>query len=315
MYVLYTAADLLIMQGTMRSLFSLGSDASLVVIALATLVIAYIGYELIHRIGKVMTILSGGLFAAGAVLLYAHHRVGGAGGHPVDARIIGMAFSLTMTQAAAWSFSYGPYVADYSRDPPPDVSAAKTFWSTALGCFLGSTLIMVFGAYLALNIPGLGANPAAAVTGLFGPARPVAQVLLILAIVYGNVMNVYSAYMSSCTILSGFNHMSRVGNAFKLAVMSAIMAAAIAVSIGSQDNFQGHLCEYPERHGLHAGAGGARCSISPTTIWSARASMTSGRCSTSTAAMARIAGGPSRCFCSASASRRLSWTSASIRVG
>ena len=241
MYVLYTAADLLIVQGTMQSLFSLGSEASLVVIALATLVVAYIGYELIHRIGKIMTILSGGLFAAGAVLLYAHHGLGAVGGHPVDARVIGTAFSLTMTQAASWSFSYGPYVADYSRYLPPDVSRAKTFWSTALGCFLGSTLIMVFGAYLAYKIPGVGANPAAAVTGLFGPGRPVVQVLLILAIVYGNVMNVYSAYMSSCTILSGFNHMSRVGNVFKLAVMSAIMAAAIAVAIGSQGNFQGYF--------------------------------------------------------------------------
>ena len=241
MYVLYTAADLLIMQGTMRSLFSLGSDASLIVIALVTLVIAYIGYELIHRIGKVMTILSGTLFAVGAVLLYLRAPVAAASGHPVDAAAIGMAFSLTMTQAASWSFSYGPYVADYSRYLPADVSPAKTFWSTALGCFLGSTLIMAFGAYLAYKTPGLGDNPADAVTGLFGPARPLAQVLLILAIVYGNVMNVYSAYMSSCTVLSGFNRMSRVGGAFKLAVMSAIMAAAIAVSIASQGNFQGYF--------------------------------------------------------------------------
>jgi nucleobase:cation symporter-1, NCS1 family len=241
MYVLYTAADLLIMQPTMHSLFSLGGDASLIVIALVTLVIAYIGYELIHRIGKVMTVLSGTLFAAGAVVLYLRTPVAAAGGHPVDAAAIGMAFSLTMTQAASWSFSYGPYVADYSRYLPPDVSPARTFWSTALGCFLGSTLIMAFGAYLAYKTPGLGDNPADAVTGLFGPARPLAQVLLILAIVYGNVMNVYSAYMSSCTVLSGFNRMSRVGGAFKLAVMSAIMAAAIAVSIASQGNFQGYF--------------------------------------------------------------------------
>ena len=241
MYVLYTAADLLIMQGTMRSLFSLGSDGSLLAIALATLLVAYIGYELIHRIGKVMTILSGGLFAVGAVLLYTDHHAGAAGIHPASAPMIATAFSLTITQAASWSFSYGPYVADYSRYLPPDVSTAKTFWSTALGCFLGSTLIMIFGAYLAYKIPGLGSNPAEAVAGLFGPAAPLAEALLILAIVYGNVMNVYSAYMSSCTIFSGFNRMSRVGGVFKLIVMSAIMTAAIVVSIGSQHDFQGYF--------------------------------------------------------------------------
>lgn len=241
MYVLYTAANLLIVQGTVRSLFSLSSAGSLVVLALATLFVAYIGYELIHRIGKVMTFVSSGLFATGAVLLYAGHHVGAAIVHPVSVPLIATGFSLTITQAASWSFSYGPYVADYSRYLPPDVSTAKTFWSTALGCFLGSTLIMIFGAYLAYKIPALGTNPAAAVAGLFGPAAPLAQVLLIVAIVYGNVMNVYSAYMSGCSIFSGFNRMSRVGGVFKLLVMSAIMFAAIVVSIGSRRDFQGYF--------------------------------------------------------------------------
>jgi len=240
-YVLYTAADLLIIQGTMRSLFSIGNDASLLLIALVTLIIAYIGYELIHSIGKWMTFVSSALFAAAALLLYTGHPAGVGRAHPVDPQVVGAAFSLTMTQAAAWSFSYGPYVADYSRYLPPDVSAAKTFWSTALGCFLGSTLIMAFGAYLAYKMPALGSNPADAVAGLFGPARPLAEVLFVVAIVYGNVMNVYSAYMSSCTIFSGFNRMSHVGRALKLVVMSMIMAAAIAVSLVSQDNFQGYF--------------------------------------------------------------------------
>lgn len=185
--------------------------------------------------------LTGGLFFVGAVLLYTSHHAGAIVGHPASGRIVGAAFSLTMTQAVAWSLSYGPYVADYSRYLPPNVSPAKTFWSTALGCFLGSTLIMVFGAYLACKTPGLGANPTAAVTDLFGPARPLAQVLLISAIVYCNVMNLYSAYMSSCTIFSGFNRMSRVGRTFKLVVMSAIMAVAIVVAISSEDNFQGYF--------------------------------------------------------------------------
>lgn len=239
MYVLYTAADLLIMQGTMHSLFSLGNQASLVAVAVATLIIAYIGYELIHRIGKIMTVLSSALFITAAVLLATHAHSGGAAHHGTV--LMGTAFSLTLAQAASWSFSYGPYVADYSRYLPPDVSQAKTFWSTALGCFLGSTLIMVFGAYLAYKVPALGADPAEAVTSLFGAARPVAEVLLIVAIVYGNVMNVYSAYMSSCTIFSGFNRMSRVGNLFKLLVMAAIMTAAIVVSIASQRNFEGYF--------------------------------------------------------------------------
>ncbi len=237
-YVLYTAANLLVIQGITESLFSLSSDGSLLLIALATLVIAYIGYELIHRIGKVLTILSCALLLAATVLLYARHQGPDIAAHPVTTHFVGMVFSLTITQAAAWSFSYGPYVADYSRYLPPDVASAKTFWSTALGCFLGSTLTMIFGAYLACKMPALASNPAAAVSDLFGSARPVAQALLILGILYGTVMNVYSAYMSSCTIFSGFNRMSRVGNAFKFAVMAVITVVAIVVSVYSQGDFQ-----------------------------------------------------------------------------
>ncbi len=240
-YVLYTAANLLVIQGITESLFSLGSDGSLLLIALATLVIAYIGYELIHRIGKVLTILACALLVAAAVLLYVKHQSPAVASHPAHGYLLGTVFSLAMTQAAAWCFSYGPYVADYSRYLPPDVSSAKTFWSTAAGCFLGSTLAMLFGAYLACKMPALASNPAAAVSELFGPARPVAQALLILGILYGTVMNVYSAYMSSCTIFSGFNRMSRVGGVLKLAVMSAVVAVAIAVSIYSQGDFQGYF--------------------------------------------------------------------------
>lgn len=239
-YVLYTAADLLIIQGTMSSLFSTGQSGSLVLIALVTLVIAYVGYELIHRIGKTLTIVSSVFFLAAAVLVYTHHFAG-VPIHRANAPATRAAFSLVLAQAAAWGFSYGPYVADYSRYLPPDVSPTRTFWCTALGCFLGSTVIMAFGAYMACMIPGLGANPADALTGLFGPARPLAQVLLVVAVIYGNVMNLYSAYMSSCTIFSGFHGTSRVGAGFKAAVMSATMAAAVAVCLGSNGNFQGYF--------------------------------------------------------------------------
>jgi NCS1 family nucleobase:cation symporter-1 len=237
-YVLYTAADLLVIEGTMGSLFATGQLGSLALIALATLVIAYFGYELIHRIGKVMTIVSGVFFIAAALLVYAHHSAG-LPAPRARADVTVTSFSLVLAQAAAWGFSYGPYVADYSRYLPPDVSPSKTFWCTALGCFLGSTLIMAFGAYLATEIPG--ADPAAALAGLFGPARPLAQILLILAVVYGNVMNLYSSYMSSCTIFTGFHGTSRVSAGFKLSVMTATMAVAVIVSVGSHGNFEGYF--------------------------------------------------------------------------
>jgi hypothetical protein len=51
------------------------------------------------------------------------------------------------------------YVADYSRYLPATVPAARTFWYTGLGCFLGSFLIMAFGAYFSTLEPALARNP------------------------------------------------------------------------------------------------------------------------------------------------------------
>jgi len=241
-YVLYSAADGLVIQGTLRSLLPVGDDWALILFALATLIVAYVGYELIHRVGKIMTLLSTGLFASAAVLMFIHPLPGGTL-HPPLGHFAGAAFVLAMTQAAAWSLSYGPYVADYSRYLPADTPPARTFWATALGCFFGSTLIMAFGAYLAYQSPTLAASPSDAVAGLFGSGRQIAEWLLVMGVTYGNVMNLYSAYMSTCTVVSGFNRMTRVGGSFKLAVMTGVMIASTVIAVASQRNFQSYFSD------------------------------------------------------------------------
>jgi nucleobase:cation symporter-1, NCS1 family len=242
-YLLYSAADGLIIQGTLEAVMPIGNECALVMFATATLVIAYVGYELIHRIGTILTITSGGLFMLAALLIAARYPLAGPMHAPAIARFSGSAFTLTMTQAAAWSLSYGPFVADYSRYLPSNTPPSKTFWYTALGCFLGSTLIMMFGAYLATARPAVALDPSEAVAALFGPLKRVVQYLMIVGVVYGNVMNLYSAYMSTCTMLSGFNRMDKVGTRSKLGIMTALMSISTLISILAQGNFQRYFTD------------------------------------------------------------------------
>jgi nucleobase:cation symporter-1, NCS1 family len=78
-----------------------------------------------------MTILG----VATAVLLWMRHTAGSEAAPIYTSHFTSAAFMLAATQAAAWSLSYGPYVADYSRYLPPTIPAVKTFWYTAMGCF------------------------------------------------------------------------------------------------------------------------------------------------------------------------------------
>jgi len=244
-YLLYTAADGLLVEGSFRALLPIGNTAALVIFGAVTLVIAYVGYELIHRLGVFVMVLSGLLFAVAAWALLRQApeaapvaSAAGAAGAASPMPGTASAFMLAITQSAAWSLSFGPYVADYSRYLPPSVSASRTFWYTGLGCFLGATLIMVFGVVLGFHYPALIADPGGAIAESFGSGRAFVRVLIIIGVLEGNVMNLYSAYMSTATIFSGLRRMHRIGPVVKFAVMAALILIATLLSVVAQDNFE-----------------------------------------------------------------------------
>jgi nucleobase:cation symporter-1, NCS1 family len=109
--------------------------------------------------------------------------------------------------------------------------------------FLGSTCIMALGAYLAFTTHVAAADPGGAVARLFGSARLLAQCLIVAGVVYGNVMNLYSAYMSTSTIFSGMRRMSKISIGRKLAIMATLMSISAAISMLAQDNFQAYFAD------------------------------------------------------------------------
>ena len=237
-YLLYTAADGLLVEGSFRALLPMSNATALVVFGAITLIIAYVGYELIHRLGVFVMVLSGLLFAVTVCVLIRHGATPAMAGASAPTHVNASALMLTITQSAAWSLSFGPYVADYSRYLPQSTSASKTFWFTGVGCFLGASSIMAFGVYLGFTDPLLVADPGTAITQAFGSGRGLVRILIIVGVLEGNVMNLYSAYMSSATIFSGLQRMQRIGKLLKFVIMIALIAIATLVSVVAQDDFQ-----------------------------------------------------------------------------
>jgi len=242
-YLLYCAANGILIQGPIRSLLPIGNDGALLIFAAATLLVAFVGYELIHRVGAVLTIVSTALFLVAGCLLMSRHAAQSSLSQTIPAHFSYAALMVTVTQAAAWALSYGPYVADYSRYLPPSVPASRTFWYSALGCWLSSTLIMAFGAYFALQDPDLVKDPGSAIAGLFGPYHSGVQLLIVVGIVQGNVMNLYSAYMSVVTISSGVRATGTISKGQKLVVMAVLMSVATVVSMVAQNNFNAYFAD------------------------------------------------------------------------
>lgn len=236
-YTLYMAADEVVVKATIMSLLPVGPNAAMIAFGAATLVIAFIGYELIHRIGVYLTILSGLLFLMTAILLISQSAPEPPSTSAVDRPFVFATFMAVLTQATAWSLTFGPYVADYSRYLRPDVPTASTFWYTAMGNFLGAALIMSFGAYTAANYSQIAADPGVGIAGLFGGAGLVVKALIVCGVFQAGVMNLYSAYMSATTVFTGFKNDSQMGKPMKLLVMAIVIGLATVIAILSQHDF------------------------------------------------------------------------------
>ena len=239
---LYAAANAILIQDTIRMLLPVSSVSAIVLFASVTVVIAFFGYELIHRVGVLLTVLSSALVLGIMGVLVTH--VGGSSPQPPLATHFSIAaFVAVVAQSTAWSLSSAPTVADYSRYLPVSVSAPATFWSTGMGNFLGSLLMMSLGAYLAASHPDFIGHSGVGIAELFGKGRYLAAILITLNLLQVNVMVLYSAYMSTATIVSGVRGMKRVPLPTKLVAMTLLMGIATAIAIVTRDSFDKYFSD------------------------------------------------------------------------
>jgi NCS1 family nucleobase:cation symporter-1 len=239
---LYAAANAILIQDTIRMLLPVTGTVAILLFATVTVVIAYFGYELIHRVGILLTVLSGALVFGIVVSLMSHAGAPGAASAPA-AHFSAAVFIAVVAQSTAWSLSSAPTVADYSRYLPVTVSTAETFWYTGLGNFLGSLLMMSLGAYLAASHPHFIGHSGVGIAGLFGHGRYLASILIIMNLLQVNVMVLYSAYMSAVTIVSGVRGMTRVPLPTKLFIMSLLMTIATVIAILTRDAFDRYFSD------------------------------------------------------------------------
>ncbi|UQY33022.1 cytosine permease [Pseudomonas fulva] len=241
-YTLFTAANGVVMRDSVKSIIPVGDDMAIIIFGLVTLIISYVGYELIHKLGAWMSALSGLLFLFVAIALLQDPLPTGAMDFSESGFVLS-AFLLTITQATSWTMGFGPYVADYSRYLPANTSARATFWFTYIGNALGATLVMLLGALLATIYTDAATNPGSIIAQQFGDYSKVALIIIVIGVLEINVLNLYSAYMSSATIFSGFKKMYTISNKTKFFVMAVTAAIATLIAIHTQYNFNAYFAD------------------------------------------------------------------------
>ncbi|MFJ3695110.1 purine-cytosine permease family protein [Streptomyces sp. NPDC090052] len=202
MYQGFFASNLVVGAQSLSEVTPVGQHTGVLLGAVVSLVVAVVGYRLMHRIGALTSWVFGAVQLVGAVWLFV-------GGLPEGFLTRG-GFSIggflgVVSVGALWQIAYAPYVSDYSRYMPADRAGVRsTLWCTYAGCVLGSLLPMVVGA--AIGLAG-GDNPIAALDGLLG--NTLGQLTLwsfALVTMLTNSMNLYGAVLCAVTAVQTFAH-------------------------------------------------------------------------------------------------------------
>jgi nucleobase:cation symporter-1, NCS1 family len=169
------------------------------VTAFVTWLVVSFGYRVLHDFNKVVALLSLIFFVILLVRLIQH-----ASGAHFDTTSFSfptwlLFFSINVSGQVGWA----PYVSDYSRYLPSRVSLRQTFWYTYGGSVLSAVIFAILGVVAGeIALSDLESNTVGYLAGLLPGAIWLVTIVLLLSIVAGNAINVYSPLLTGVAIAS-----------------------------------------------------------------------------------------------------------------
>lgn len=235
-YIGYTGFNQILVGSTLNHLASVPEWVSYVGYAVVGVVLAVVGYDVIHKASRWLTMLM--------FVVLTTFTVGMIAVHPLTASQLDLGqFALTpfliqFFTAAVYQLSWSIYVSDYSRYLPPTVGVRSSFWWTYLGASVGGAWMMLVGTLAAGMFPADDVVPAVIAAGdrifpHFGTALLVTSMLPLITI---GTLNFYGG---SLTLLSMLDSIKRVRPTLKMRVLTLIGIGAIstAIAFASSESF------------------------------------------------------------------------------
>ncbi|MCV7228115.1 purine-cytosine permease family protein [Mycolicibacterium komossense] len=234
MYVGYFATTAVQGGAAFSSLTGVNIDASIIVVAAVTAVLAIFGYRLIHASEKWLSVI------AGLAFLYLSYRLVttndiGAVWHAGD---FSWALFLAATAiAATWQLTYAPYVADYSRYLPADTSVRASFWFTYAGAVLSTMFMFAFGATAAaVAADAFDGGSVDFIVAQAAGWHALFFLVIIAGVIGVNSLNLYGMFMSTTTVLNSVFKM-KVSPLLRGVLIVIVAAVATTIGLVGKDNF------------------------------------------------------------------------------
>lgn len=200
MYIGYASANAVVGAQALTAVTPIPVAPAIVIVMAVTAVVVLVGYDLIHRVQTLISVINGLFYLLLTVIVVAAGFPSGA--WDLDGfRFV--PFMLMTGIAGTWQLTYAPYVADYSRYLPEDTQERKTFVYTYVGTMLGGVWLMLLGACVAVSTPKFFDNTTRGLIEVMGPGWTWAIVgSIIIGVTLGNAVNLYGCFITTSTILS-----------------------------------------------------------------------------------------------------------------
>jgi len=228
-YVASSIISFVIIGGGLDSIYGIGTLGVAWLTVVLSCVAAAAGYDWLHKLYSALLYVSLPIIVVITIALPFHHSNQVHPGH-FGWTLVGFVFQFTAS--ASYNITLAPYVSDYTRYMPSNVSSAKMIAALGLGAAGSGVWMIAIGSWLATR---LDVNDA--LTGLrdagndvFTGFGDIAAILSVLTLVLTMAQNSYSSMLSLVTIRSSFG---RVTFSNRARVLTIVAVSGCVGLIGS----------------------------------------------------------------------------------
>ncbi|MBZ8177455.1 cytosine permease [Corynebacterium poyangense] len=237
MYLGFAASGTVLAGQAITNLYHGSTWSGILIFGAASAVFAIIGYNIIHRLSRWVSVIS---IIAFAYLFFRFFIIADVGDLLSIKEFTWPSFLLAMALSASWQIAYGPYVADYSRYLPENTKSNSVFILTLAGTVISSTIAMSFGVFIAAWAGDAFKGDEVGTVVRLGTGGVVAG-LIYLSIAIGklsiNVLNTYGGFMSMMTTYSGFRGKAEIPQSLRIISILIMTTISCLIALLGRDEF------------------------------------------------------------------------------
>lgn len=231
-YLLFNVVDVILLGSGLNGIFGWNAVLVAIVTTIIATALAIYGHDLIHRVFRLLFIISLPFYVILTLAIISGH----AGGSPVPAGAFTWpAFVAMFTAAAAYNITYAPYVSDYSRYLPRKTPTVPIIVSVFSGAAGAAIWLIALGAWLAASLGATDGLVALRDSGnnVFNGLGTLLAILSVLVLIATMGINAYGGMLSMVTALDSVRKVTPTRNLRIYAtVILAIVWAAAGIAFG-----------------------------------------------------------------------------------